>query len=278
MASLKITREIEITTAATNFTVDVLEQVDEYTIYTAAPLTIIGTSTITSTGTAYTGTTIKFNYIASVTGGTLTVFGQDIPTHLLQKTSEIVAVYTDSGWLVKLTPNFFEDGIISLDDMEKPLGSYVNAAASTSAYVSVNVAGVQNITTLKVPADTIIHNARTPFQALRITAYGSCTAALKNLFITWTDGVVTNTIFSGNVTNISGGFKVEAIMSLTPSTDSWVSDAMISPSATTPTFYTSNGGDFDCSLDQYFTFKAEELTPAGGIVTVRSFRIEKITK
>ena len=276
MATIQNTEVIELTTTATNFTFDAYDGVSLYTIYTAAPLTILGTSTIASSGTLNIGLTYRFNYIAEITGGTVTVFGTNIPTHLLDKNCEIVAIYTDAGWVVSLIPNFFESGVVETSDLTVTPGTYVGCKASAAGYVSANVAGVQTLQTINIPANTIITNTSAPFQAIKITAYGNSTAASKDITITITEGATTKVVFANNLQTIYGGWKIEAIVSLTPVGNVWQSEAMINPTSNNPTTWFGNGSNYDCSLDQLVAFKVEETVPAGGLVTLRSLRVEKI--
>ena len=269
------TQLIELTTAATNFTLDVNDPAQVDTIFTAAPLTILGTSTITSSGTLNIGLTYKFNYTAEITGGVVTVFGEDIPTHLLDKNCEIVAIYTDAGWVVSLTPNFFESGIVATEDLDVPQGSHVIAGGSSAGSTSANVAGNQILQTLVIPANTLTEDVAKPFQGLRITVYGSCLAASKNIHLKVTNNSSSWFLYTVNATTVSGKFKIEAIISATfPTT--MQSEAMFSPTGTTPLFIFNNGVTYDHSLTQTLEFSCEEVTPAGGLVTINSMRVEKI--
>ncbi len=213
MANIQTTKEIQITTSATNFTLNTYDEADLYTIYTAAPLTILGTSTITATGTLNIGLTYKFNYIAEITGGTLTIFGETIPTHLLSKNCEIVAIYTDAGWSVKLTPNFFKADVVSDDALVNVVDPYkvvtyritqssTNAptvvtlnntlgATPTLAYGSAGVYTISTSALFTSNKTTVIHTGSTG--VLGKTVQFSYTSTSIITMYTWTEaGSLTN--------------------------------------------------------------------------------------
>ena len=275
MPELTNNYNIVLTTSAVNITLPTTDFYTQYIIKTAAPLTILGTTNIDPSGTVYEGLIYNFKYLANITGGTVSIFGHDVPTNLLDKDFDATAIYTGGAWYVTIEPNFLESGVITTEDLAIPQGSHVIAGGSSAGSTSANVAGNQILRTLVIPANTLTEDVAKPFQGLRITVYGSCLAASKNIHLKVTNNSSSWFLYTINATTVSGKFKIEAIISATfPTT--MQSEAMFSPTGTTPLFIFNNGVTYDHSLIQTLEFSCEEVTPAGGLVTINSMRVEKI--
>lgn len=276
MPELTNNYNIVLTTSAVNITLPTTDFYTQYIVKTAAPLTILGTTNIDPSGTVYEGLIYNFKYLANITGGTVSIFGHDVPTNLLDKDFDATAIYTGGAWYVTIEPNFLESGVITTEDLAVNPGTHVSAVASSAGYVSANVAGVQVLQTVSIPADTVIYNAGSPFQGIRITACGNSTAASKDITITINEGTHTQTVFANNVQTMSGGWKIDVLISLTPATNVWQSEAMINTVSGDTEVWFGNGSNYYTNLTKTVSFNVTETVPAGGLVTLRSLRVEKI--
>ena len=277
MAHVEQRYYIDLTNAVQAITLDVLDPYSLYVINSDAlrSVSIPGTTTISTTGTLVDGLAFNFRYIASVTSGNVSIFGENIPSHLLEKTCEIYAYYNGTSWEIEFTPDLSESGVISVDNLVTSQASLVDAWANSIGVSTANLAGEQVLQTVTIPAATLQGAAL--WEAFRITAWGTfANANLKTVHIKAVNGATTINLFRNNVNqDYTGVFKVEVIVTATPP-GVYQAEGIISANGNYPDGWTASGVNFDYSVNQTIQFVAEEAVPAGGLVTLRQLRVEKI--
>lgn len=274
MAKINHRAEIELTAVATTISLDVTDPYELYEIKTAAALSIIGTTAITTTGTLLEGTSFKFRYTAQIATGTVTIMGAAIPEHLLAKEMIIEAFYDGTVWTVDFYPSLDQDQVIKTSSLVTTPGTHVVSDFNTAAYVTVNIAGMQVLRTVVIPANTLL--ATGAGEGLRITARGTLASNVsKSLQIRAVGGVISKTIFRNNDTALDSFFDISIIVSAVPP-GTYQSEGVCTGNGT-PTMWTADGADWDFTIDQSIIFEAEENVLTGGLVTLRQLRVEKIT-
>lgn len=271
-------QNITLVSAVAAYALPVTDPYELYEITSTGPIVIPGTTTFTSSGTLLEGVTYKFKYTADITIGNISFMGELLPTHLRSKTVFIEAYYNGTAWEVSIQPDFMEDDTIAISSLINNPGGHVIANVSNTGINSANSAGEQILASAVIPAGTLGGlGAFAPYEAFRITAWGSCNAVTsKSLLIKAITGATTHIIFDDSATALQGDFKIEVVVSATPP-GVFQSEALLIGGDQDPTGYNNTNVNWDFSVAQTIQFIAEENTPTGGLVTFRHLRVEKIT-
>lgn len=224
MAKFNTNEEFDILAVAGSYTCNVDDPVDRYDITSVGAVTVAGTATITSSGTLYEGTTLEFRYLANITGGTVSLLGTNVPTHLLDKEFLAEGYYDGSAWAVTFYPNVNQSAIITPETFTTSSLTQIDSIYSSSS--TINVAGQQLLDTFTIPANTFVNDG----ESFTLKLWGQCTttpAELKTIDVEVTTGAITRTLYTNAlVTDIIGNWTLEINVIVEPTIGS------INPSGT----------------------------------------------
>lgn len=279
MPIINLRETYELTAVAASHVLPVTDPYEIYDVTSTGSVSIGGTTAFTASGTLIEGHTYTFRYTANVTSGDITFMGTAMPTILKDKKSTVEAYYNGSSWIVTIIPDFSQNDILDIDNLVNNPGGHVVAKAYSTGLNSANLAGPQTLSTAIIPADTLGGTgASSPYEAFRITAFGECNAVTsKSISINVVTGANTNTLFRNNNTSLVGNFKIEVIVTCTPP-GVFQAEAILVGGDQDSTGWTVTNTNWDFSVAQNIQFIVEENTPTGNLVTLRTLRVEKITK
>lgn len=249
---------------------------DPYTLYllkTSGTISILGTTNISTTGTLIEGLTFKFQYTGSIIDGTLSIMGENLPTHLKQKNCTIVAYYNGSTWEVSFVPSLSQTAIITPDNFTEAAGGSFLVRNSVGAELkSSNVEGTQILDSVTIPSNV------DKLKAYRITIQGSfLNTASKEIKVIVTNSDADRVIFdSGAITN-SGFFTIYIEIPIS-SLGEYVSYATLASGDGGVIKTQISGTEWDIAKSQVLRFETIETTPAGNLVTLNNITVEKISE
>lgn len=160
MSNRKNMQKITIGTSGGSFTVDVTSPQEYVHITSATAVTLSSAATISTTGTAYEGTYIRFIFDGSFTTDTATgkhisVFGTILPNEIALYEAEITAYYDGSTWEIRVFPSV--EGNANIDGASLEAGTVATAALADDAVTndklnsisrgSIKVGGASNAPT-----------------------------------------------------------------------------------------------------------------------------------
>lgn len=275
MATLNNITTITLTGVATTISLPVTDPYDLYEIKTTSPISIPGTTTINSTGTLVDGLTYTFRYLADITSGNLSIMGETVPAHLLEKDMSIIAYYTSTGWVVDFYPDLSQNEVINSTNLINVSGNHVIAQINPAGFTNGAFIGDQTLTSVIIPPNTL--RGASSAEAFKITAWGTCNNVVdKKLTLQVVTGGTTHTLFKNNNVALQGVFKIEAIVSASPP-GTFQSEAILVGGDQDSTGFLSSGVNWDYTVNQTVEFLAEIPSATGAVVNLRQLRVEKIT-
>lgn len=170
------------TLTVTNGGVDTLPLGDAQSDYlVTGTLTVTAPYIITSSGTAYKGREFTFRYEAeaTITTGSITIFGYAMPAIYSDKNSTIIATYNGTGWNVRIDVDFEENGTINSDKL------------ATDAVIEAKIANLA-VTTGKIN-DLAITSGKIGANAVIAGKYGALSIVAAD--------IANTTITAGKIAN-----------------------------------------------------------------------------
>jgi hypothetical protein len=271
MATFELPLDITLTATPATETIVITDAYTSFNIISSGSVTIAGTTNITTSGTLAEGHTLNFHYTATILGGTVTILGTAVPTHLLQKEFEVKAYYTGSAWELTWIPSANQTAIIlpaALTEVPSPTIDYLGTAATT-----INAAGQQALATLTIPADTF----DTRGQSFTLKAWGATTttaAELKTIDVEFSAGGTGTLYTNAVVTDIIGAWVLEVtVLFNNMTTGEVIPSGVLSAKGNTAVYvdpYTVSirPTGYDETVSQDIIIYGTEATPSGGQITI----------